>query len=81
MTTHWKEKYDNLCAAIQEIHETANVFMEGNKNIPDEPISDSKEFFVSNVLGCVDNEEYAIENWGEGKYFKVKKCITDGQQL
>jgi hypothetical protein len=69
----WKIRYENLKAAIQEIHELANQFRQFERNIPNEPWSLSDEFFISNDLEVVDNEEYALQNWGEGKYFKVVK--------
>lgn len=71
---YWKEKYDALCGAIQEIHETVNVFKTGPKGLPDECDSTSDEFFVSNVLEIVDNEEYAKKHWGKGKYFRVVRA-------
>ena len=71
---YWKEKYQNLCAAIQGLHEEANEFQRFRDALPYECDSDANEFFISNVLECVDNEAYALREWGPGKYFKVQKC-------
>lgn len=66
----WKLKYDRLQSKIQELHEEGQWVREEQ---PAECISESEEFYISNSMEVVDNEEYALRNWGEGFYFKVRK--------
>lgn len=70
---YWKAKYDALRAALQELHESENLFRDSSDEMPDECISVSDEFFISNAMEVVDNEKFALEHWGEGNYFRVVK--------
>lgn len=72
MAAYWKSKYDSLASRVASLADQAE--MERNRDIiEDECWSASDTFFISNHMEVVDNEEYAKENWGPGKYFKVKR--------
>ena len=71
MSDIWKRRFDKLKMAIEDLSESANLTNDFQKDIPDEPYSESKEYFISNDLEVVDNERYALEHWGKGKYFKA----------
>ena len=72
----WKKRYDSLASELQALHEKVNGFKTFFE-VPNEPISTSDTFFISNDLEVCDNEEAALDHWGPGKYFKVVKVKND----
>jgi hypothetical protein len=71
---YWKKKYDDLCIKIQDLHEIQEF---ENKEPSNECLCEGDEFWISNDLDVCADENYAIRNWGKGKYFKVKKVINE----
>jgi len=74
MSDIWQRRFFRLQAEIQNVYEVGVLFKPETKDIPDVCESASKEFFISNDMHVVDNERYAKENWGEGKYFRVVRA-------
>lgn len=62
----WKSRYDDLYAKVvvlaDEIERTTETV------ISEHPISASEEVFISHDWHICDNEQYALDHWGEGKY-------------
>ncbi len=63
----WRGRYERLVILLQDIADDSRF---DEETIEDFPISASEEFFISNDLQVVDNEEYAKSHWGPGKYRK-----------
>jgi hypothetical protein len=69
----WQKRYRALQADIQNFYEETTLF-QPEDDVPNECISVSEEFFISNDLHVVDNEAYALKHWGKGRYFRVVKA-------
>jgi hypothetical protein len=67
---YWKIRYDEILSKIQELHELDKWHPEPQ---PEECISTSDEFWISNSMEVVDSERAALDHWGEGNFFKVVK--------
>ncbi len=61
----WQQRYMKLIFNIEDAVDGAKSDLDEQ---PDEPQSASDEMFVSNDLQVCDNEQYAQDHWGEGKY-------------
>lgn len=71
MNDLWKQRYEELTLSIRDLIEDTRLDFD---EVPVEPISVSDYFYISNDWQICDNEEYAIEHWGPGKYAKYSKC-------
>lgn len=69
--TIWKKRFDALKNAIGSLDDSIQDEIE--KPVPKECWSAASEFFISNDLQICDNEKYAKDHWGKGKYFRVVK--------
>ena len=67
---YWRERYEALKTKVAVLADELNFEREEQ---PPACISDSEEFWISNSLEICDSEEYALDTWGEGNFFKVKK--------
>lgn len=68
----WREKYQRLVEELATLAEDVEK-RHSDREVPTECWSDAKEFYVSNDLEIVDNEDYARNHWGKGRYFKVRR--------
>ncbi len=67
----WQKRYLALQGKIQCLYEEGVQFDPQDEDVPEECYSASDEFFISNDMHVVDNEEYALKHWGKGRYFRV----------
>jgi hypothetical protein len=65
----WQRRYQELVMELECLSDT--IRLKRRFEVSVEPCSASKEFFISNDMDCVDNETYALEYWGPGKYRRV----------
>jgi|WetSurSiteA1Bulk_404760.scaffolds.fasta_scaffold568032_1 hypothetical protein len=69
---YWKNKYDNLRLSLINLAEGEHTKID-DAPIPDEPISSSDVLYISNDWQVTDNEKFAKDVFGWGKYMVFKK--------
>jgi hypothetical protein len=67
---YWKLKYDQLIGQMSSLIEEKEFARDEQ---PEECISSSNEFWISNDMNVCDSESYAADNWPPGTYFRVVK--------
>lgn len=61
----WQQRYMKLLSKVQEALDVGDFALD---EVPPEPASASEEVFISNDLQVCDNEAFAQNHWGEGRY-------------